>query len=100
MTRAALVSVLVVLAACATSRAPVTGRPPIPPGIDESHLHFADATVAAGEMAPDFTLPTADGYDEISLSSLRGRPAVLVFGSHTCNVFARDIPGVRRLVDE
>lgn len=32
----------------------------------------------AGEMAPDFTLPTHDGSD-LTLSSLRGRPVVLYF---------------------
>jgi hypothetical protein len=37
-----------------------------------------------GEMAPDFTLPTADRKSEVRLSSLRGRmPVVLVFGSYT-----------------
>lgn len=33
---------------------------------------------AAGETAPDFTLPAHDGT-ELSLSSLRGRPVVLYF---------------------
>ncbi len=32
----------------------------------------------AGEMAPDFTLPTHEGSD-LTLSSLRGRPVVLYF---------------------
>jgi hypothetical protein len=37
-----------------------------------------------GEMAPDFTLPTADRKSDVHLSSLRGRlPVVLVFGSYT-----------------
>jgi len=41
-------------------------------------------TLAVGDMAPDFTLPTADRKSEVRLSSLRGRlPAVLVFGSYT-----------------
>jgi len=41
-------------------------------------------TVHTGEMAPDFTLPTADRKSEVRLSSLRGRlPVVLVFGSYT-----------------
>jgi peroxiredoxin Q/BCP len=33
---------------------------------------------AAGEMAPDFTLPADDGRD-VTLSSLRGKPVVLYF---------------------
>jgi peroxiredoxin Q/BCP len=34
--------------------------------------------IAEGQRAPDFTLPDQDGKD-ISLASLRGRPAVLYF---------------------
>lgn len=41
-------------------------------------------TQRVGDVAPDFTLPTADRKSEVRLSSLRGRlPAVLVFGSYT-----------------
>jgi peroxiredoxin Q/BCP len=35
-------------------------------------------TVPTGSEAPDFTLPAIDG-GEVTLSSLRGRPVVLVF---------------------
>jgi hypothetical protein len=38
----------------------------------------------AGEMAPDFSLPTVDRKTEVRLASFRGhRPVVLVFGSYT-----------------
>lgn len=38
----------------------------------------------AGEMAPDFTLKTADNKNNVQLSSFRGqKPVVLIFGSHT-----------------
>ena len=40
-------------------------------------------TVQAGEMAPDFRLPTLDHQSEVQLSFLRGKPVVLVFGSYT-----------------
>ena len=36
-----------------------------------------------GEMAPDFTLPTHDGARTVTLSRLRGKPVILVFGSFT-----------------
>lgn len=36
-----------------------------------------------GDAAPDFTLKTLDGANQVALSSLRGRPVVLVFGSYT-----------------
>ena len=35
-------------------------------------------TVRVGDMAPDFSLP-ATGESELSLSSYRGRPVVIVF---------------------
>ena len=41
-------------------------------------------TLAEGELAPDFTLPTLDRASRVTLSSHRGqRPVVLVFGSYT-----------------
>jgi hypothetical protein len=37
-----------------------------------------------GDPAPDFTLPTRDRTQQVTLSSFRGdRPVVLVFGSYT-----------------
>jgi hypothetical protein len=40
--------------------------------------------LAEGDRAPDFTLPTYDRKESVTLSSHRGpRPVVLVFGSYT-----------------
>lgn len=40
------------------------------------------------ESAPDFTLKTADGREEITLSKLVGpKPVVLIFGNFTCGPF-------------
>lgn len=40
--------------------------------------------VQAGDMAPDFSLPTLDHTATVQLSSFRGsQPVVLVFGSYT-----------------
>lgn len=47
------------------------------------------ATLAAGAIAPDFTLSDASGANPVALRSLRGRPTVLVFGSCTCPPFVR-----------
>jgi hypothetical protein len=57
--------------------------PPAPPTIDPAHLHFARSQVQVGDIAPDFTLVRVDGAGELTLSALRGRPVVLVFGSFT-----------------
>jgi hypothetical protein len=41
-------------------------------------------TLQAGDIAPDFTLPTHDHKSQVTLSSFRSqRPVVLVFGSYT-----------------
>ncbi|MGH9314611.1 MAG: hypothetical protein ACRD1S_15620 [Vicinamibacterales bacterium] len=40
-------------------------------------------TLNHGDAAPDFDLATSDHSGRVSLSSLRGRPVVLVFGSYT-----------------
>jgi len=45
--------------------------------------------LAQGDLAPDFTLASADGATSYTLSSLRGKPVVLVFGSCTCPPFVR-----------
>jgi hypothetical protein len=78
-----VVTALPLLAAACASERPIVGRPPIPPGVNAAHIHFSDAAVKRGDVAPDFTLPTAEGWGEVTLSALRGRPVVLVFASHT-----------------
>lgn len=40
-------------------------------------------SLKVGHEAPDFTLPTLDKSAHVQLSSLRGKPVVLVFGSYT-----------------
>ena len=40
--------------------------------------------LAAGDVAPDFSLPLLKGGGEVALSSFRGkRPVVLIFASYT-----------------
>lgn len=36
-----------------------------------------------GDIAPDFTLNTKDGKQQITISELDGRPTALVFASYT-----------------
>lgn len=57
--------------------------PEAPSFVDPAHLHFARAQVQIGDIAPDFVLTRMDGGGTMSLSSLRGKPVVLVFGSFT-----------------
>ena len=51
-----------------------------------------------GEKAPDFTLKTNDGAEQVTLSKLVGpRPVVLVFGNFTCGPFRSQAGNVEKL---
>lgn len=45
--------------------------------------HARAGSLQVGDMAPDFTLPRQDKTGIVQLSSLRGKPVVLIFGSYT-----------------
>ena len=46
-------------------------------------LRARAGTLHVGDSAPEFDLATFDKRSRVSLASLRGKPAVLVFGSYT-----------------
>ena len=46
-------------------------------------LRAREGPVRVGDPAPSFDLATFDKSARVSLSSLRGKPVVLVFGSYT-----------------
>ena len=46
-------------------------------------LRAREGSLRVGDAAPEFDLATYDKSSRVSLSSLRGKPAVLVFGSYT-----------------
>ena len=51
--------------------------------VDKKGRHYA-LTLKAGDLAPDFRLPTYDKSSLVQLSKFRGdRPVVLIFGSYT-----------------
>jgi Ca2+-binding EF-hand superfamily protein len=53
---------------------------------------------ALNQAAPDFTLKTVDGKDEVTLSKLIGpKPVVLVFGNFTCGPFRSQAGNVEKL---
>jgi hypothetical protein len=55
------------------------------------------AKLTLGREAPEFTLPTLAGAGEVRLAHLRSkRPAVLIFGSFSCDIFCRDSGAVQR----
>ena len=47
-----------------------------------------------GQPAPEFVLNYMKGGEELQLSSLRGQPTVLVFGSYTGGGFRRDVGNI------
>jgi hypothetical protein len=53
---------------------------------------------AVGESAPDFTLRTVDGKEEITLAQQIGvKPVVLIFGNFTCGPFRGQAGNVEKL---
>ena len=54
---------------------------------------------SVGVAAPDFTLPRADQGGQLSLSSLRGRPAVVTFWAFWCDTWREVRHGYRELAD-
>jgi len=65
--------------------------------LDEAFLD-PDAGPAVGETAPDFSLRDVNGA-AVSLSSLRGRPVVIQFGSYTCPAFREQASQLQPVVD-
>ena len=51
-------------------------------------------------IAPDFTLKTVDGKEEVTLSKLVGpKPVVLIFGNFTCGPFCSQSGNVQKLYE-
>ena len=46
-------------------------------------LRAREGTLRVGDRAPGFDLAAFDKQSRVNLASLRGKPAVLVFGSYT-----------------
>lgn len=56
--------------------------------------------LAAGTVAPDFSLPALNGNARITLADARrSQPVVLVFGSYSCPKFRFGAPALNRLYD-
>ena len=67
-------------------------------GLFRQEIGSLQAGPALGDSAPDFTLKTVDGREEITLSKLVGpKPVVLVFGNFTCGPFRSQAGNVEKL---
>ncbi len=60
----------------------------------------AVALTSRGEQAPDFTLTTLDGSQEISLSELAGKVVYIDFWASWCGPCRKALPEVQALWDE
>lgn len=70
----------------AAARQPAGGRPTI-----------AQGTLEDGAVAPDFALQDIEGKKTVKLSSLKGKPVVLIFGSCTCPPFVASTQATDKL---
>ena len=67
-------------------------------GLFRQEIGSLQAGPALGETAPDFTLKTVDGREEVTLAKLVGlKPVVLVFGNFTCGPFRAQAGNVEKL---
>jgi Ca2+-binding EF-hand superfamily protein/thiol-disulfide isomerase/thioredoxin len=67
-------------------------------GLFRQEIGSLQAGPVLGSAAPDFTLKTVDGRQEITLSKLVGpKPVVLVFGNFTCGPFRSQAGNVEKL---
>lgn len=62
----------------------------------EVRMDDFDEFLAIGDEAPEFTLETLSG-ERFSLADHRGEWVLLEFGSYTCPMYRRQIPGMARL---
>jgi peroxiredoxin len=66
-----------------TAEAPANGHSPVDEKQSLASSRIKRDGLKAGTVAPEFTLPALDGT-EISLSSFRGKPVLLVFSDPFC----------------
>jgi peroxiredoxin len=96
--RCSLSSVILTMLGLALHAVPESARAEDVPGRGKGQRpRLSQGTLRDGDTAPDFTLPALDGRSTVTLSSLRGRPVVLVFGSCTCPPFVASLDAVERL---
>ena len=55
----------------------------VPPGLPIEFIQAQNRAPLAGTPAPDFTLKKLGSDEVVTLSTMTGRPVVLVFGSYT-----------------
>jgi peroxiredoxin len=77
--------ICLILVFYASAIVPLVAQAPGRPRADRPRIVQGD--LQEGKPAPDFALKTLDGKETVKLSSLQGKPVVLIFGSCTCPPF-------------
>jgi len=72
----------------------------VPDRAASARPQIRQGNLKAGDAAPDFMLADTAGKQTVKLSSLRGKPVVLVFGSCTCPPFVRSTEAVEQLYSD
>ncbi len=69
-------------------------------GLYRQEIGSLQAGPDVNAVAPDFTLRTVDGKEEVTLSKLVGsKPVVLIFGNFTCGPFCSQSGNVQKLYE-
>jgi thiol-disulfide isomerase/thioredoxin len=68
-----------------------------PPGLEKSKLRPREGTIKVGDPVPEITIADLDGKNPVTLSKLKGKPTVLIFGSCTWPPFRRSVGQIEEL---
>jgi peroxiredoxin len=79
--------------------APSSAAPSAQPGASSAAPPDSVPSVAAGEKAPDFTLPSLSGQ-EVSLANLRGKVVILNVWATWCEPCRAEMPSMETLYED
>ncbi len=91
-----ILALVLFLTGCQATSQPSPGASPTPPPTSPTRFSVG---VGLGNLAPDFTLKNLEGQD-ISLSSLRGKPVLINFWATWCPPCREEMPYLQQIYEE